>query len=369
MSHGTRRENVLWQDVAPQGCEPDSQTPKLSLPDLGTARFAERMLEWLDQTVREDDFKHMREQGAEVVRVPTGYWNWITYEGDLAPNAPPEQAARMRVLTTLAPSVYRPYLQNIFAWAKNNGLKIWLDLHAVPGSANGQDHGGICMSKPCWGTEWNIQKSVEAVGTMAQYAAKWGDVLFGLQVINEPNKYKDDIHETLKSYYNLAILEARKYLPMSVPVILFDWTYNFYKWPSDCYGDRERYGTIYWDTHIYTVGKPTSNTSETMHVYWQDMVQLEEFHKRQRGGVIVGEWSLAGTEYGSSYPSSELKKAYQKLSSWVVWCFMERCNGCVFWNWDARIAQWSYQKSGSIADIAQLGVDWLGMKRPPAREQ
>jgi len=47
----------------------------------------DRMLTYLDEKIQEDDFKRMKEFGVEVVRVPTGYWNWVDLGQDVAPNA------------------------------------------------------------------------------------------------------------------------------------------------------------------------------------------------------------------------------------------------------------------------------------------
>lgn len=352
-------EPVLWHGVSAQGREPGQSHTRLSLPDLGVERFTARMPQWLDLTVKESDFQDMKRRGVNVIRLPTGYWNWISFPGDSAPNAPANESSRMKVLTSLPPSTYRTYFDRIFQWAATYGIKVWLNLHAVPGSANGMEHGGICMEQPHWGTDWNIQKSVEAVGEMAKYGATWGSVLYGVQVMNEPQHYSYDIRSTLDRYYSSAILEARKYLSYSVPVILFEWTYNFHKWPSYRF-DGGEYGLVYWDTHIYTVWKATYNVEETQNVYWTDLVRLEEFNNRQAGGAIVGEWALAGTEYAAAYPEWwRFQQAYKDLASWVVWCLMERSNGIMKWNWDATIAQWSFKGA-----MDELGVDWVAIPKP-----
>jgi len=327
------------------------------LPDLGADRFGPRMVQWLDMMVAEADFQKMAAAGVEVIRVPTGYWNWISYEGDSAPNAPSNQSARMKVLTTLSPNTYKPYFDRIFLWAARYRIKVWLVLHGAPGSQNGAEHSGICMPTPYWGTDWNIQKSLEAVGEMAKFSADKGQALYGIQVLNEPMNYDYDIHDTLDDYYARAIREVRKHLDSSIPVILFEWTFDMYKW-RDNHFDAGQYGTVVWDTHIYTVWQVTYNVQATQDVYWTDLERLDVFHNRQAGGAIVGEWALAGTEYDDAY-GSQKAEAYRNLSSWVVWCFLERSHGCTYWNWDANITQWSYERSKN-----DFGIDWVGMPKP-----
>ena len=68
-----------------------------------------RMLDWLEDVVEEEDFRRMEEFGVEVVRVPTGYWNWIQL-GNLTPNAPPEVAERFRNLQIVTARQYEKYI-------------------------------------------------------------------------------------------------------------------------------------------------------------------------------------------------------------------------------------------------------------------
>jgi len=350
-------EPFFWNGVYAQGREPGADHTRLSLPDLGESRFRERMMQWLDMTVIESDFVKMQQMGVEVIRVPCGYWNWISYAPGQGPNAPGNESARMTVLTTLPPASYRPYFDKIFQWAARYGMRIWLDLHGLPGSQNGAEHSGICVETPHWNTDWNIQKSIEAVSAMAEYCADKGSTLYGLQVMNEPNNFDYDIRATLDTYYDRAIREARNHLAWNVPIILFEWTYNMYKWPSDRYSES-RYGTVVWDTHIYTVWQVTYDVEATQNVYWEDLSRLESFNSRQSGGAIVGEWALAGTEYDSRY-GSQKAEAYRNLSSWAVWVLMERSNGAIYWNWDANITQWSYERSQN-----EFGIDWKNMPKP-----
>ena len=56
-----------------------------------------RILKWLNDTIQEDDFIKMKEYGVRLLRLPTGYWNWVDL-GDATPNAPDDVAARYRNL-------------------------------------------------------------------------------------------------------------------------------------------------------------------------------------------------------------------------------------------------------------------------------
>ena len=121
---------------------------RLSLCDMvpvdGYPHPRDRMLAWLNATIQpEQHFAWLRDRGFNLVRVPTGYWNWITYAGDLTPAAPSDVAARLRNLQNLGtPSDFEPYLTRIMKAGAANGIKVLLDLHGAPGSQNGEMHSG-----------------------------------------------------------------------------------------------------------------------------------------------------------------------------------------------------------------------------------
>ena len=46
-------------------------------------------------------------------------------------------------------------------------------------------------------------------------------------------------------------MEARKHIAWDVPVVLFSWTHDFWRW-SDSHYPYDTYGKIVWDTHLYT---------------------------------------------------------------------------------------------------------------------
>jgi len=150
-------DDPFWDGVYAQSPQPEGG-PRVALSDLGESRFRERMVQWLDRYVIESDFVKMQQLGVEVLRVPCGYWNWISYAPGQGPNAPANESARMQVLQTLSPATYRPYFDKIFQWAAQYGVRILLDLHSLPGSQNGEQTSGISVETPYWNTDWNIQR-------------------------------------------------------------------------------------------------------------------------------------------------------------------------------------------------------------------
>ncbi|EJD53290.1 glycoside hydrolase [Auricularia subglabra TFB-10046 SS5] len=85
--------------------------------------------DWLKQHyetfITEKDFAEIAGAGLNWVRVPIGFWAIETWEGE----------------PHLAKVSWDYFLKSIH-WARKYGLRINLDLHAVPGSQNGWNHSG-----------------------------------------------------------------------------------------------------------------------------------------------------------------------------------------------------------------------------------
>ena len=340
-------DELLFRGCSPICVDPNNENRKC-LACLPQNEFEDRYLSWLDKHIKDTDFEQMATMGVNVVRVPCGYWNWVTYPDGSTPDG--VHPDRMRVLQTIKPERYQPYFDRVFDSAKKHGIKILLDLHALPGSQNGEMHSGLTAPHAQFNTDWNKKKAVEAVEQMAKYCRKRIDTLYGLQVINEPNGYgkKVDPHVFLYQYYKAAIKSARKHLPKDIPIIVFEWTYNFKKWKNDRF-PYDKYGNVIWDTHIYHLNPGDPSVIFIQDKYWDDLCAIKSFHENQSGGVMVGEWSLAGPTWS--------KEKNEKFVQWIVWSFMERCHGCIFWNWDCDITEWSFQKCAT-------NIDWKNVPKP-----
>lgn len=90
----------------------------------------------------------MQSWGVKMVRVPTGYWNWIDLGWDVTPYTPVErEQQRFRNMQMITPDQYEPYIDKIFTWADKYDMKVLIELHGAPGSQNGEMHSG-CITGP-----------------------------------------------------------------------------------------------------------------------------------------------------------------------------------------------------------------------------
>lgn len=93
----------------------------------------DRLLRYLDDAIKEKHFQKMKQWGVKLVRVPTGYWNWVDL-GDETPKAPAEVAKRFKNLQNIKPSQYKPYIDKVYEYAGKNGIQVLTELHGAPGS-------------------------------------------------------------------------------------------------------------------------------------------------------------------------------------------------------------------------------------------
>ncbi|KAI0039236.1 glycoside hydrolase family 5 protein [Auriscalpium vulgare] len=78
-----------------------------------------------DTFITEQDMAEIAGAGINWIRLPVPFWAIETWQGE-----------------PFLAKVCWKYILRIFGWARKYGLRIYLDLHAVPGSQNGYNHSG-----------------------------------------------------------------------------------------------------------------------------------------------------------------------------------------------------------------------------------
>ena len=118
------------------------------------------------------DFQKIAGAGFNTVRIPIGYWAFEKYGGD-----PYIQGAQ-------------DYLDQGIAWARQTGLKVWIDLHGAPRSQNGFDNSGqrIDNGNPGWTSSDTIDFTQGVFDKIAKkYATSdYADVVSAIEAVNEP---------------------------------------------------------------------------------------------------------------------------------------------------------------------------------------
>ncbi|KAI9812229.1 MAG: exo-1,3-beta-glucanase [Phylliscum demangeonii] len=134
----------------------------------GTAGAAAKLQAHWDTWFTQADVRWLRGVGINTLRVPIGFWAYDNAETPYLHGAD-------------------AYLEKAIGWAREAGLKVWVDCHGLPGSQNGLDHSGHAVG-PAWQTGPNMARALAVLQTMARKygAVAYADTVIGLQLVNEP---------------------------------------------------------------------------------------------------------------------------------------------------------------------------------------
>ncbi|CED85254.1 E [Phaffia rhodozyma] len=132
------------------------------------------MTEHYETFITEQDFMEIAAAGFNFIRIPIGYWAIETYPGE-----------------PFLAKVSWTYFLKAIEWARKYGLRINLDLHAVPGSQNGWNHSGrLDYINTVYGQMGiaNAQRTLEYIRTLTQFISQdqYKDVVPMFGIMNEP---------------------------------------------------------------------------------------------------------------------------------------------------------------------------------------
>ena len=141
---------------------------------LGATQAAQTLEKHYATFVTEQDFIDIAKAGLDHVRIPYSYWAVTTYDGD-----------------PYVPKISWRYLLRGIEWARKHGLRVNLDLHALPGSQNGWNHSGR-QGDIRWlnGTDGTLngQRSLDLHNQLSQFFAqpRYANVIQFYGLVNEP---------------------------------------------------------------------------------------------------------------------------------------------------------------------------------------
>jgi glucan 1,3-beta-glucosidase len=191
--------------------------------------------------VTEDILETLANAGITHLRVPVGYWYFVypSHEESVFGRFKSDHAMALEQLKKVANE-----------WAKPRGLHILLDLHTAPGSQNGFDNSGrrgnISLLD---GT--NLQDWARAVDKLSEWATANidPDVLFGVEVMNEPAGFASDaIWDAIKNYIDPKGYEAVRRHNSDLNVIFET---GFKSFPEEPNFTEGKYKNVWFDQHTY----------------------------------------------------------------------------------------------------------------------
>lgn len=274
--------------------------------------------------ITEDDFKWLRDNGLNALRLPIGYWI-------IEPDGPYKQGTQ--------------YVDWAFRMAEKYSLFIILDLHGAPGSQNGNDHSGRVGSKD-WFTNKPAQKQTVRILKILHDRYKTSSSYWGIEVLNEPGVSPKNT--TLLDFYH----DATKTLDGPGAIVF-----------HDCFRPRLASGSLsldaraVMDVHLYHMASWAARFMSAQRFvrlsYWWWGRLLRRVRRTQP--VIVGEWScvLKGERlrrYSETYSrqlqlefGSQQLKAYEHFADgWFYWNYKTE-ESTDLWNFRSLVEAGSLQ--------------------------
>ena len=141
---------------------------------LGASQAAQTLEKHYSSFINEQSFADIQAAGFDHVRIPYSYWAVTTYPGD-----------------PYVPKISWRYLLRGIEYARMYGLRVNLDLHAVPGSQNGWNHSGR-QGAIGWlnGTDGDLngQRSLDLHNQISTFFAqpRYKNVIAIYGLLNEP---------------------------------------------------------------------------------------------------------------------------------------------------------------------------------------
>ncbi|CAL5386106.1 unnamed protein product [Camellia sinensis] len=150
----------------------------------GPVNAPQVMTEHWNTFIVEDDFNFISSNGINAVRIPIGWW--------IACDPTPPQPYVGGSLQAL---------DNAFIWAQKYGINVIIDLHAAPGSQNGNEHSSSRDGSQEWGlSDQNIQETANVIDFLTSRYAN-NPTFYAVELINEPLSPGASL-DSLNKYYS-----------------------------------------------------------------------------------------------------------------------------------------------------------------------
>jgi glucan 1,3-beta-glucosidase len=251
---------------------------------LGTDRCKESLEKHYSAFVTRQTFEDIRDAGFDHVRIPFGYWIVTTYEGD-----------------PYVKQVSWRYLLRGIEWARQNGLRINLDLHGAPGSQNGWNHSGR-QGSIGWlnGTDGdlNAQRTLDIHHQLSQFFAqpRYKNIVTMYGIVNEPRMVDIDTSSVI-SWTTKAIQQIRKDNITAV-LVFGDGFFGLDNWQGRLQDDDN----LLLDVHqyvIFNVDQLSLKHTDKLNFAcrgWTQQAKRSMDKTTGFGPTMCGEWSQADTD-------------------------------------------------------------------------
>ncbi|CCK68759.1 glucan exo-1,3-beta-glucosidase KNAG_0B03180 [Huiozyma naganishii CBS 8797] len=365
--------------------------------ELGYDKAKDLLSEHFDTWITESDFKQIKDDGFNLVRIPIGYWAWkLDHEENLyVGNATYEDPY-------VGEGLQLHYLNRALEWASKYELNVWIDLHGAPGSQNGFDNSGQrnFYNKLGWLSDMDTKVlTLNVWGAMFDEYLNGGNSsnpIVGIEVMNEPLVPKLNIWDVTQVYYEgFDMFKEKQRKGDNTTFIIHDAFQSIGHWNMELNPHFKNVSNRHFNlTNVSYSAQSVLVDHHHYEVFTDSQLQESQFSRimniinfgdsinkeLQYHPAVVGEWSGAitdcatwvngvniGARYDGSYynttafetsqPPSGNCTSNQPIDQWsdeykiAVRQFVEaqlatysaKTTGWIFWNWKTENApEWDY---------------------------
>ena len=231
---------------------------------LGPSKAAQVLEKHYSQFITQDDFASIQAAGFDHVRIPYSYWAVTTYPGD-----------------PYVPKISWRYLLRGIEYARRYGLRVNLDLHALPGSQNGWNHSGR-QGAIGWlnGTDGalNAQRSLDLHTQLSTFFAqpRYQNVITIYGLVNEPKMIS--LSQSAVVDWTTSAAQIVRKGGMNQTIAFGDGFLGIDKWQ----GQLQGISGLVLDAHEYTIFDPNlivlNHTAKVQYACtgWTGQMKLSE---------------------------------------------------------------------------------------------
>lgn len=343
------RERWIFHLNFPGDTKVEYDATMQSIKNVGVDQTRTTLEAFWKSFMSNDDWRWLKGQGVSGVRIPIGYWN--IGGGKFVADT------KFANLQSVYQNSWDILKSHFIEPASGYDIAICLDIHALPGGANGDASSGEKDggSADFWGNQQYQDLMVLATQFIASDLLKY-DNISSILLANE--SVSSDSADAQKSYYTRAIRAIRS-VDMSIPIVISDgWNANQYvQWVQQQQGDGSCAGLIV-DEHCYRCFDP-SDLAKSADQITNDLKSTLLANINQNGSgvdIMIGEWTcvLSGPTWLHSgldpndYGSPQRAAFVAKFAQMQMLLFMQRApTANYFWTYkfeSGNGGEWDFQQ-------------------------
>lgn len=235
-------EKWIFDEIFIDDTEFELEAAKKSVKKLGKDGAREKFENHWQGFMSDDDWNWLKDHQVTAVRVPLGYWQ--IDGGKFADDT------KFEKYTKVYANAWSIFKSHFVEKAAEHDIGVLVDIHGLPGGANGADHSGEKNggSADFW-EDFSAQvQMTEAFKFIAQDLADYENII-GIQIVNE-SEWSDDAKRQ-KQYYSASIKEIRE-VDRQIPIIISDgWNpHQWVHWVQEKQNSIGYLGVVV-DHHVY----------------------------------------------------------------------------------------------------------------------